>query len=96
MTRNQINAKIQENNEQIKILQEKNRELAIESLLLCDETQWFTEEKEIVAVRNGRKKEKKEWIIGRVHWKEEFKDEDTGEGIFVDRSQVVRVNGEWQ
>jgi len=35
-------------------------------------------------------------MIGRVHWKEIFTDEDTGEKIEIKRSQIIRNGGEWQ
>lgn len=46
---------------------------------------------EIEKVKNGRKTVKKR--IGRIYWNEEFKDEDTGESIFVDRSRICSVDG---
>lgn len=66
-----------------------------ENLLLCDETQRFEEaEEEVIISRRPKKTEKR--LIGRIHWKEEFKDEGTGLSIWIERSQVVRVNGVWQ
>jgi hypothetical protein len=81
-------------NEQIKALYAKMKDLEREDLLLCDDEQWFTEQEEDVVVkRRPRIVEKK--LIGRIHWKEDFKDEDTGEVITIDRCETVRVNGEW-
>jgi len=66
-----------------------------ESLLLCDENQRFEEtEEEVIISRRPKKTEKR--LIGRVLWKEEFKDESTGQSIWIERSRVVRVNGVWQ
>lgn len=66
-----------------------------EALLLCDEHQRFEEkEEEIIISRRPKKKEKR--LIGRVLWKEEFKDQSTGQSIWIERSQVVRVDGVWQ
>lgn len=66
-----------------------------ENLLLCDETQRFEEtEEEVIISRRPKKTEKR--LIGRVLWKEEFKDESTGQSIWIERSRVVRVNGVWQ
>jgi len=66
-----------------------------ENLLLCDETQRFEEtEEEVIISRRPKKTEKR--LIGRIHWKEEFKDENTGKSILIKRSQVIRVNGVWQ
>jgi hypothetical protein len=66
-----------------------------ENLLLCDETQRFEEaEEEVIISRRPKKTEKR--LIGRIHWKEEFKDESNGQSIWIERSRVVRVNGVWQ
>lgn len=34
-------------------------------------------------------------LVGRYFWTEEFVDEDSGESVFIERSQIVRENGEW-
>jgi len=66
-----------------------------ENLLLCDESQRFEEaEEEVIISKRPKKTEKR--LIGRVLWKEEFKDESTGKSIWIERSMVVRVNGVWQ
>lgn len=66
-----------------------------ENLLLCDESQRFEEtEEEVIISRRPKKTEKR--LIGRILWEEEFKDEDTGQSIWIERSTVVRVNGVWQ
>lgn len=66
-----------------------------ENLLLCDETQRFEEtEEEVIISKRPKKTEKR--LIGRVLWKEEFKDESTGQPIWIERSKVVRVNGVWK
>jgi len=32
-------------------------------------------------------------LVGRKHWKEDFIDEDSGEVITVDRSEICTING---
>ncbi len=84
--------RIKANDFKIKKLQTENRKLFLESLVLSDGKRWFTEEMEV----HGRGKNKKEYLVGKVHWKEGFKDEDTGRRIFVQRTQVVRIDGKWE
>ena len=69
-----------------------------ETLLLSDEVQQFTEE---IESHPRQKYERKDnWLdgklIGRIHWKEGIKDEDTGEIITINRNQIVRVDGDWE
>jgi hypothetical protein len=69
-------------------------ELKKEAMLLCDKQQRFEEKEElIVTSKRPRRTEKR--LIGRVFWDEHFVDEGTGEVITVERSEVVRENGEW-
>ena len=90
-----INQEIAEKWELIAQIKSEIVALKKEALLLCDEHQRFEEnEEEIIISRRPKKTEKR--LIGRIHWKEEFKDEDTGKGIWIERSQVVRVDGVWQ
>ena len=90
-----INQEIAEKLELIAQIKTEIVALKKEELLLCDEHQRFEEkEEEITISRRPKKTEKR--LIGRIHWKEEFKDEDTGKGIWIERSQIVRVNGVWQ
>lgn len=98
--RQRIQQKITKNLDKIRELNKQNAELEKEALFFCDKEQWFTEEIEEVKVRDGRKIRKEKWLIGKVNWKEFFKDEsypnDPTKGIWITRSEVVRVNGEWQ
>lgn len=86
-----IDAKI----EKIKQLKTEITELRKESILLSDKHQQFTEKEEEVLIC-GRPKKYETKLIGRIHWKDDFVDEDTGDVITIDRTQIVRVNGEWQ
>lgn len=94
-TRAEIQAEYDANVQKIKELKQRNIELDRESMLLSDDEQWFTEKIEPVVYWEGRKKIKTEKLIGRIHWQQGFKDEDTDEVIMVSRSEVVRVDGEW-
>ena len=90
-----INQEIAEKWELIAQIKSEIVALKKEALLLCDEQQRFEEnEEEIIISRRPKKTEKR--LIGRIHWKEELKDEDTGKGFWIERSQVVRVDGVWQ
>ncbi len=90
-----INQEIAEKWELIAQIKTEIVALKKEELLLCDDHQRFEEkEEEITISRRPKKIEKR--LIGRIHWNEEFKDEDTGQSVWIERSQVVRVNGEWQ
>lgn len=91
MTRKQIRNKIAANEAKIKALKTQNIELVRQDYLHCDKKQWFTEKTETVKI--GRTK--KELLIGRINWVSEFVDEDDGQVIEVPRSQIVRVDGEW-
>lgn len=96
--RNEIREEIAAKKKQIDGIIHEIIELQKESLLLCDEEQWFREK---VEQHPRQKYQRKDYwlhnkLVGRVHWNEDFKDEDTGEVITIERSQVVRVEGEWQ
>ncbi len=91
MTRTQIRNKVKTKEAQIKKLDNEIIELYKRDYLLCDKKQWFKEEEET----HGRGKKKETNLVGRIYWKEGFKDEDTGKIIMIERSQSVRVNGEW-
>jgi len=90
-----INQEIAEKWELIAKIKTEIVALKKEELLLCDDHQRFEEtEEDIIISRRPKKTEKR--LIGRIHWKEEFKNEDTEQSIWIERSQVVRVNGVWQ
>lgn len=69
--------------------------LVKEEMLLSDDEQWFTEKEEELIVSKRPKKTEKH-LVGRINWVQEFKDEDTGESVFINRSQIVRVDGVWR
>jgi hypothetical protein len=97
MTREEIKLKRKENFNKIEELRHENIELAKQDALLCDEKQWFTEEVESHPRRPYQRKPHclDGKLVGRIHWKESVKDEDTGESFELERSEIVRVDGEW-
>lgn len=94
-TRQEIRADISAKIELIKQIEAEKKELILEDIQFCDEKQWYTEIEETHEV-SKRPKKSETFIVGRTNWKEEFKDEDTKKSIWIDRSRVVRINGEWQ
>jgi FtsZ-binding cell division protein ZapB len=90
--RQELNEKIDAKSEARELLRLEIIELKKQALLLSDDVQQFEEKKEII----GRGKHKREVLVGRIHWKEDFKDEDTGEVVTIERQQAVRIDGEWQ
>lgn len=93
--RQELSDLIQANINQIHELKKANIELTRESILLCDDEQWFEEKMEMTTQKENGKKVKVERLIGRIHWKQVIDDMDTLESITVNRSQVVRVDGRW-
>ena len=65
-----------------------------EYMLLSDKKQQFIEEEEEVLIC-GRPKTYETKLIGKIHWKEDFHDEDNGDVVTINRCRIVRVNGEW-
>ncbi len=92
--RERLEAKIESKKSQIEKLESEIIELTKETLLLSDEKQWFVE-KEETRVISKRPKKEETLLVGRIYWKEDFGDEDTGDVVTVERSEVVRENGEW-
>lgn len=93
--REQLEMEIAAKKEQITKLKTEIIELRKETILLCDDKQWFTEEEEEHIIKK-RPKIIEKFFVGKRHWKEDFKDEDTGEVVTIERCEVVRVNGEWK
>jgi septal ring factor EnvC (AmiA/AmiB activator) len=102
MTRAELKSKISEKKEEyreiertLKDKEDEIRGLLIEDVLLSDDIQWFEEKTEKMTKRENRKKVEVDALVGRVYWKESFKDGYTGDSIEIQRCRVVRVNGEW-
>lgn len=95
MKRYQIINKIKAKQQLIEKLKSEILELRREETLLSDRRQQFVEKEEDVLV-SGRPKVYEKKLVGRVHWKEKFVDEDDPNiSISIPRSQAVRINGEW-
>lgn len=92
--RQKLEAKIEAKKAQIQKLKEEIIELRKETFLLSDKQQRF-EEKEETHIVSRRPKKEETFLIGRIYWKEYFRDEDTGNVITIERNQIVRKNGEW-
>lgn len=93
-TRIEIQDQKDEVSRQIRELQHNLSELTKENLLLSDDQQWFTEEIETWKTGKWKKKEVTH-LVGRVHWVEDFTDESTGDVVSINRSTIVRIDGEW-
>lgn len=89
--RNRIEKSIGLKMDKIKLLRDEIIELRKKAYLLSDKEQWFTEKEETI----GRGKNAVTRLVGRIHWRESFTDDDTGKIIRFERSEAVRINGEW-
>lgn len=93
--REKLQEKIQLNDLKIQQLIEKNNLLKIECLKTSDKNRWYSEAKETVLRRKDGKKVYEQVLIGKVHWRERFTDQE-GEGeITIDRQMVVRRDDVW-
>ena len=93
-TRKQIEAKIQKNKGLIAKLKQENNDLYYESLLISDnEQKYIEEEREIVISK--RPKVTKKVVFGMIQWNEDFRDEDTGNVVTVQRHKIVKEDGVW-
>lgn len=93
--RERLAEKIRLNNLKIKELQKKNFLLAIEAIQISDKNQKYSEKIEKIARLENRKKVYEDVLIGKVTWKENFIDEETGEAVVIERNSVVRRNDRW-
>lgn len=89
--RDELESEIKNKLAEIKVLEGKIAELRKETLLLSDEKQQFKEEIEIHTKKGVTEK----LLVGRIYWIENFKDQDADAFFPVERSKVVRINGEW-
>lgn len=95
MKRSYINKKIEKKFNQIEKLKDDILNLKRQSALISDKNQQFIEEIEDVLV-SGRPKKYEKKLVGRIRWKDKYVDEDDPKHpIIIDRTQVVRINGEW-
>lgn len=95
MTRAEINAKIAEKREQVRAINSEITALQKEALMLCDEEQWYKEEDEVFTISKRPKKTETK-RVGRIYWLQNFIDESNGNILPIERSEIVKINGEWQ
>jgi hypothetical protein len=98
MNRKDIHNQIAEKQLLIQEAKKEIQELNKQDMLLSDDQQWFTEKMETIAYREGRKKVKKDQLVGRIHWIDSFQDEyipGPDGTIKIERCQVVRIDGNW-
>lgn len=97
--RERLEAKRKSNFDKIEDLKKQNIELSKELYLLSDKKQWFIEKEEEHTI-SKRPKKTETFLVGRIFWKEYFEDgsypNDKSKGIWIERSKIVRINGEWQ
>jgi hypothetical protein len=95
--REEIESAIATKRLQITTLRAEIFELIRESILLSDDKQWFTEEVEYHPItKNQRLPSKLDGkLVGRRNWVDSIMDEDTGESLHIERSEIVRIDGEW-
>lgn len=91
MTRKQLANAVRKNNVMILKLEKNNLELLRKSYLLCDKKQQYKEQMETL----GKGKNKETVLVGRIHWMQTFTDQSTGKKFKLERSQMVKRNGEW-
>lgn len=73
--------------------------LRIEAVQITDEKYRYEEKEEIWDNgKKGKRNVKETHLVGRQHWREFFQDESKpkGEGIWIDRTAIVKVDGAWQ
>ena len=95
--RERLELKKEKNFALIEEIRRENIELTKELYLLSDEKQWFREEVESHPKQPYQRKPHflDGKLVGRICWNDVFKDEDSGETVTIERSEVVRVNGVW-
>ena len=93
-TRKQIENLIKAKQSKINDLSNEIDLLRIEELQICDSEKTYEEKEEEWTVKK-RPLIKEKHIIGRIHWVEDFIDEDTGEVFSINRSRLVRKDGVW-
>ncbi len=92
--RDSINEQIAAKKDVISKMKSEIIALEREAFLLCDEHQRFEENEEDIIISRRPRKVKKA-LVGRIYWREKFKDEYTGRGVWINRTRIVRLNGEW-
>ena len=93
-TREEIEKEITEKNNLIKELYEQMRDLTIEKVQLNDDVSRYEEKYETVVVSKSPIKTE-ERLIGKIYWKYNITDKDTGKTIQFERNRKVRENDKW-
>jgi hypothetical protein len=93
--REKLEFTIKEKKNIIEKLKKEILELRRDTLLLSDDKQWYTEEEEIFII-SKRPKVTKKCLVGRIHYYQDFIDEDNPNNIVtLERTEIVREDGEW-
>jgi len=93
--REELQEKIRLNEIRMTELDNENSNLQIECHKISDDKQQYSEQIEKIARRDGRKKVYDNVLIGKIHWQENFIDEESGDVISISRHRVVRRNDRW-
>jgi uncharacterized protein YchJ len=92
-----IDSEIQANLKKIIQIRLDVIELRKKQCLICDEKQWFREQVESHPKSRWQRLENElnGKLIGRIYWNESFQDQDTKKIVSIERSEIVRIDGEW-
>lgn len=90
MNQKQLKNRLAKNIEKINALRSENYELSKKIIMSFG----YSEQLEDVVV-SKRPKKVEQQLIGRVNFTQDFVDEDSGEVISVERTQIVSTNGVW-
>ena len=90
-----IAKKIRNRRDRIEKLKNQIVDLERSFMMTSNRNQTYVEQVEDV-LTSGRPKVYEKKLVGRLNWKQRFKDEDTGQVIVIDRSTVVKVDGEFK
>jgi len=78
-----------------KLIEKVASEISELKRLLDFSDKGYKEDFEDIFLKNGRKKEKINAKVGRIHWTEDFIDEENGEVVSIERSKLVSIDGIW-
>lgn len=98
MNASQLIARKKRVEKEYSLLKNKLNKLEKEALLIFRQLDMMDRKGHKVIVKQetwGKGKNKRTGMVGRHYWREKFIDEDTGNGIWVERSRIVSVDGEY-
>ena len=90
-TRKELNDKLSLKKRQLSEIQLEMDQIKKQLCLLCDEEQRYEEKIEMW----GKGGKKKQVLVGRIYFPEDFKDESTDEIITIERRQIVSLDNVW-